>query len=161
MVGPKPVSLGNIGQYIRWFFTAGVLSFLSIVISGKLLAHLPCFPTSPLKGRQDIYFLTGIVNVTAHDEEVIAGLAGFISMLLVSGLCLGRVVPSLLSDRFGVKLEVFETHCVFSSFALVFVSFILKLYYAKLEKPTAGKNPDEYDELINRLADQQKRKRNG
>ena len=151
MADPTKIDLSYIAVYIRWFLSCFVLEFIAIILSGQLLTQIPAFRISSTKGRHTIRFYTVIVNVTAYGDEVIVGISGFIVVLLTMGLLLGRQIPALLTERFGIDLGHFEALCVFSSFVLMFVSFVLKVFYA-VTYVNAVDTPESYEQSIDRLA---------
>lgn len=147
------LGLSDIVLYIRWFFTGFVLSFVSIIISGLLLTQLPVMRLYSMKGESRMRFLTYFINITATGDEVIVGIGGFITVLVLCGLIGGGQVPLLLAHNYGLQLAHFESLCIFSSFLLLITSFLLNIVYKTLSY--CGKNnsnPSEYDKTIEKLA---------
>ena len=145
----------SITKFVRWLFTYLILSFLAIIISGKILTQLAPFKMSIIKGKQEINFLTGIINIKATGDEVIIGLGGFISVLTIVGLTMGEHVQKLLKSSFGLSLEQFEAICIISSFLLLLISFLTKVLFGKTIN-TQVKYDREYTELIEDLSKKNK-----
>lgn len=138
-------------DYIRWFFTGFVLSFVSIILSGKLLTQLPVFRLNLVRGNSTMRFPTFFINLSAVGDEVIIGIGGFISVLFLTAIIGGGEVPKILLSRFGLELAHFESLCIFSSFLLLISSFIAKILYSAFSR-SIGNYPPEYAKQIENLS---------
>jgi hypothetical protein len=138
-------------SYIRFFFNVFVLGFISIIISGKLLTQIPACKIKALKGKQIMNINILILRLKATDDEVIIGLAAFLSVLFIIGLFVGDSMKLFFNNHYGTELSQFETICIFSSFCTLFISFILKVLLS-------SKNNDPYDKNYNDMIDKLSKK---
>jgi len=146
------IASGSINEYlsyIRFFFNVFVLGYISIIITGKLLSQLPICRLKILNGRQIMNIDILILRLKATDDEVVIGLASFLSVVLIVGLFIGKSMQTFFNGHFGTNLPQFETICIFSSFSVLLISFILKILHASFNKKTYD---DHYNEIINNLS---------
>lgn len=148
---PKSINSSEITDYIRWFFNGYILSFVSIILSGKLLTQIPAFRINLVRGRCIIRFFTYLIDMSACGDEVIVGIGSFISVLFLTALLGGIKVQIILLECFGIEVPQFESLCIFSSFLLLIISFVLNLLYSSFSK-NVGNYPPEYKDQIDTLS---------
>jgi hypothetical protein len=145
-----------IQQILKFVFSGLVLGYIAIIVTGKLLAH--AFPGRRMTGqwlRLPLY----IVNINAENEEVILGMAGFITTLVLVALLGGEVFYAFFVRRIGFDLGQFNTLCTASAFFSVIWSAVIYVCSAVLGGGQIVYTA-EHQNILGRIVEMQEQKEN-
>jgi hypothetical protein len=125
--GLNPDSINFLTAALKFVFSWIALTPIAIIVSGKLIAHIPVFR---LQGQDEQRFglrLPGVIHFVAKGDEVVFGFAIFIMEFFILSLIAGQVIYGIVKSRFGVDLGQFNSICTFSAFSSVILSAFLLL----------------------------------
>jgi hypothetical protein len=140
---------------LKFIFSWVILTPISIIISGKLLAQrMKLGPGSKSLFKISLF---GMLTVEATNDEVILGFTGFIITLCIVGFAGGSRAYTFFREHFGLDPGHFNALCVLSAFLLVVWTFILFLItlLMRLKSPGAEALAEKHSEMIKEIAERQ------
>jgi hypothetical protein len=149
----RPSSIAPLNDALKFIFSWVALMPLSVIVSGKLLAHIPAFRLAGQEKQDFGLRLPGVIRFFASGDEVVFGFGLFLSELFILSLVAGHGIYKLFRSDFGVNLGQFNSLCAFSALSSVVFSLlilIVALIVTRVRR-ASDKSLKEYDETIDKL----------
>lgn len=140
--------MDELGAYIQFLFSWVLLTPLSIILSGKLIAKnlILNFDT-----EQVFVIKIPILRLSAQGDEAIIGFTGYLFVFFIIGMAFGQIATDVFEKNFGLQIGQYNALACISALSFLFVSVLLLLFF-HFGSIFRGHRNNDHNDMIDRIS---------